>query len=249
MSARLDAAVVWAGPSRFDGSPIVAIVTGLGRRSKNRKTGPVAQLWIIRSDINPVRAIELRQDYAICGSCTLRGVLDVGRICYVNVPRCVLAIYRRYARGGYPDVDPAIVASLCRAQGQAMRLGAYGDPAALPLWVLRELTAGLRHTGYTHSWRYVRPEYAGVLMASVDTPAEYRMATAAGWRTFQTVLPGQLLPARVISCPASEEAGKRTTCARCTLCDGARPGDRRASIAIQSHGNGAVHYIALRKVG
>jgi hypothetical protein len=37
--------VLWEGPSRLDGSPIVAIATF---RTDNRKTGPMIQTWIIR---------------------------------------------------------------------------------------------------------------------------------------------------------------------------------------------------------
>lgn len=47
--------VLWEGPSRFTGVPIVAIVTGLGYwKSGNTKTGPMAQVWILRQDRPPM---------------------------------------------------------------------------------------------------------------------------------------------------------------------------------------------------
>src|SRR5213083_2227645 len=93
--------VVYSGLSRFDDKPIVAIVTGLRRQSKNVKTGPMAQLWILRADINPLEAINTRQDYSICGDCQLRGSYPDGRgrACYVAVKNAPLAVYRKYAKG------------------------------------------------------------------------------------------------------------------------------------------------------
>lgn len=58
---------------------------------------------------------------------------------------------------------------------------------------------------------------------------------ALGWRTFRTRL--QTEPARPdeIVCPASDEAGHRTTCEACNLCTGGARGAAR-SIVIQAHG-------------
>ena len=78
-------------------------------------------------------------------------------------------------------------------------------------------------------------------MASVDTIEEREEAKKAGWRTFRVaekftgediVLPGEIL------CPASEEAGKRTTCDKCGLCAGL---SRKAKdIMIPVHGSKAI---------
>ena len=37
-------AIIYRGPSMLDGSPIVAILTGIDKPSHNPKTGPMAQL-------------------------------------------------------------------------------------------------------------------------------------------------------------------------------------------------------------
>jgi hypothetical protein len=55
---------------------------------------------------------------------------------------------------------------------------------------------------------------------------------------------GALLP-REIPCPASEESGKRTTCAQCRLCSGARDNDVRKDIAIIVHGAGSNNFVSL----
>ncbi len=83
-------AIVWSGNSRIDGSPIMAIVTGLRTASANPKTGDMIQTWIIRSDMHPLEAIKSGSDYGICGSCIHRGSYDEfgnpidPRTCYVN---------------------------------------------------------------------------------------------------------------------------------------------------------------------
>lgn len=243
---KINSAIVWQGASRFDASPIVAIVTGLGRRSKNQKTGPMAQLWIMRSDVSPVEAVQTGSDYAICWSCVHRGTTST-RSCYVQVGKAPLAIWRAFRAGHYPTITPRDAADIARSRGLRMRLGAYGDPAALPTQILQELTIGLHWTGYTHAWA-ISPEYRPWLMASVDTPGDLAIARAAGWRTFRTRLASDDLHDREITCPASVEAGQRTTCSDCRLCAGTRPEDTRASIAILAHGSGTRNYIALRAV-
>lgn len=62
------------------------------------------------------------------------------------------------------------------------------------------------------------------------------MAKRLGWRTFRvkpTNSPDVL--AQEIVCPASEEAGKRTVCASCLLCNGNKQ-DGRKDISILAHG-------------
>lgn len=100
--------VFYQGPSLFDGRPIVAIAT---IKSKNAKTGPMIQTWILRSRISPIRAISNGGDESICGTCPKRGHMaggmQRGRECYVRVDHAPLAIYRAYRRGRYPRFNAA----------------------------------------------------------------------------------------------------------------------------------------------
>jgi len=57
MKLNRNGAIVYQGPSMIDGAPIVAIVTGLTRKSKNEKTGNMAQVFILRADMSPLQAI------------------------------------------------------------------------------------------------------------------------------------------------------------------------------------------------
>jgi len=97
--------IVYNGPSMLDGSPIVAIVT-IG--SKNAKTGAMAQLWIMRADMDPVTASRTGADEAVCGTCPHRGNptdLDHGqaaqRPCYVILAQAPLIVYKAFKRGIY----------------------------------------------------------------------------------------------------------------------------------------------------
>jgi hypothetical protein len=197
-------------------------------------------------------AIAFGLDSAICGDCKHRGDGDgKGRTCYVNVSKCVRSIYACFERGGYVDMTPDDVLTHLASRGMGIRIGAYGDGAALPLALLHKLTS-VYHTGYTHSWQ-TRDDLKSYLMASVDTPEEYAVAASRDWRTFRVRTANQALAPREIACPASDEmadaSGKhRTTCDRCKLCDGARTEDRRKSVAIVVHGIGVKTFIRLQAV-
>lgn len=234
--------ILYNGPSRIDGQPIVAIATGYDRPSKNAKTGEMVQVWILARDVNPVSAVVEGKDKSICGTCRHRGTLG-NRTCYVNVGKAPRNIWRKYQAGGYQDLTSNEPTKRqyheeleMFGQGRKIRLGAYGDPAAVPSSVWLSLTSlAIGWTGYTHLWK-LRPSLRGLLMASVDTIAEHQMAKRLGWRTFRvkpTNAPDVL--AQEIVCPASEEAGKRTVCASCLLCNGNK-NDGRKDISILAHG-------------
>jgi hypothetical protein len=147
-------------------------------------------------------------------------------------------------------LEPAAVAAHLAAHSLPIRFGAYGEPTALPVWILNDLAAaGVRWTGYTHQWHapFVGQLYQHLLMASVDSLSEHATATAQGWRTFRTRASEAPLLAGEIACPASAEMGHRTTCADCRLCDGARDNDRRKNLAIIVHGPTKVHYVTLTR--
>lgn len=224
-------AIVYRGPSELTGDPIVVAITGFASRSHNAKTGPMLQAWVLRADMPPTQAVDTGADEAICGACPLRSGSAAGRACYVVWWLGPQQVYRALDR--YDDVSP--VSLMPHLAGRRVRLGAYGDPAAVPIDVwepLVESAAGW--TGYTHQWRTCDPDYARFLMASVDSVDEQREAAAHGWRTFRLRRPGDQVAAHEVVCPASDEGGHRATCASCSLCQGA---ERQAkSIAILPHG-------------
>jgi len=225
--------IVYEGPSRLDRSKnVVAILTG---RSENRGTGPMLQLWILDPEESP-----LGDRTTICGSCPLQD----GR-CYVNWGQAPLSVWNKYKRGGYPVSKQISV----ETRGQKVRLGAAGEPAALPVRVLKALTKeATSWTGYTHAWKRF-PSLRRFLMASVETEAEAKEAWTKGWRTFRTTtldkgaarpswgVMGSTQDRLEITCP--KVFGKQ--CFDCGACNGSQDNtDRRASIVIPVHGNMAV---------
>ena len=237
---KVNGVVLYRGPSQLDGSPIVVIATGLAKASRNAKTGgDLVQTWIIREDVSPTEAVNTGLDAAVCGGCKHRGRIEdgrnVGRTCYVTVFQAPLSVYKAYQRGIYPTVTPAEARELFAGRG--VRVGAYGDPVAAPYALWAEWLADAAfHTGYTHQWALF-PEFAEIVMASCDTPAERAMAKVLGFRTFRVTAEDarQDRAEREVVCPASAEAGHKTACDACKACGG-NAAKAKADIVITVHG-------------
>ena len=244
----LNPALVYSGPSMLDGSHIIAVAIPA---SSNIKTGGMMQIFIMHAEVDPVTANRSGLDRAVCGDCALRGEPHYGptgyakrRGCYVNLVHGPLGIFRKYQRGGYARLFPAELTEY--GAGQNIRLGAYGDPAAVPLYVWDALTKEAKGwTGYTHQMDHVSMRgakgraFTDFCMVSADTLEEARGYWSEGVRTFRTVgSPSDVVPGEIL-CPATKEAGQRTTCEKCQLCSGSNITAR--NIAAVVHGAGAKH--------
>lgn len=233
--------VVYQGPSRLDGAPIVLVVT---LASHNEKTGPMAQAWVLRADMDPQCAIATGQDRSICGDCVHRSGGALERSCYVVTWFGPLNTWKAWQRGRYSAVSPQDAAELIA--GAEVRITAYGDPAAVPFRVWSALLAGCAGwTGYTHQWRTCDQRFSRILMASVESEHEADYAHRIGWRTFRARVASEPVRGDEIVCPASAEAGHRLTCQACQLCVGlTRPTAR--SVTILAHGQ-RTRWFASRK--
>ena len=225
-----NATVFYRGPSLLTGEPILAGLTGLSSPSKNSKTGPMVQAYILRSDKDPMAAVKDGSDSAICGDCKHRSGSNVGRSCYVVWWYAPNNAFRSFL--GMPIESVQNIGD--RLEGHQLRIASYGDPAAVPieLWqsLLRKVSGW---TGYTHHWKTCDVGFKDFLMASVDTESERQEASDKGWRTFRVRLASETLCDEVI-CPASDEGHHATTCHDCNLCRGT---SRQAkSVAIIVHG-------------
>mgnify|MGYP003142741794 CR=1 FL=1 len=259
-----NAVVLWRGPSQIDGGPIVVIATALRTKSSNEKTGAMVQTYILREDVDPVHAITMDLDRSICGDCPHRAQeplyidLPAGspeakgqprwktRSCYVNVGQGALGVWRAYKKGNSTLHSVEEIADFIGQRKLPVRLGTYGDPAAAPLWVWETLVAKApRHTGYTHQWKTCDPGYRRVVMASADSMEDMAEAMDRGYRTFRVARPGVEPEANEIRCPASEEAGKKTSCASCGLCAGSFEEARKQprTVMITVHGIGADAFV------
>ena len=232
--------IAYEGPSIIDGKPIVVIINKIDG-SKNAKTGAIVQSFIIRSDIDPVKALQTGADVSVCGQCEHRPVLarKSGKPpCYVQVAKSVLAVYGAYRRGRYVRADAATIAKAL--EGKIVRIGTYGDPFAAPVRMWSQITryaAGRR--GYTHQWDipgFDVDAWAPLVMASADTIDQAAKANLLGMRVFR-VSQGVDVQQGEAMCPASKEAGQRTTCAKCTLCAGTSIKARDIVIADHAAGH------------
>lgn len=233
----------YAGPSLLDGAPIIGIITGLrstkGLKSENPKTADLVQTWILRSDVAPHDALHSGEDASICGECPLRPYLAKGTgkpLCYATCSggrAAIVNLWRSYRMGNIPQVSPEEAAGVLA--GRKVRLGAYGDPAAIPFEVWETLLQGSGGSiGYTHQWRTCDARFAGLVMASVESVTLRDQAKHAGWRTFRVHEDDRKRSGEAV-CPGSKEAGKKLTCSECMACNGTQDG-RRGDIVIVAHG-------------
>jgi len=223
-------AIIYNGPSLLDGKPIVVIATYSNR---NTKTGKVVQTYILRSDINPLEASKTGQDFSICGSCPMRGEVTTdpkrkiakGRKCYVNLGQGVLIVFKSYKRGVYKEGSARDM-----GRDRFVRVGTYGDPAAVPSEVWDELLSECETwTAYTHQ----KPWRPDIAMQSADSYDEAKDHWAEGRRTFRVIVDlGDIDKSKETLCPASKEAGRRVQCTACKLCKGS---SNAKSIAIVEH--------------
>ena len=211
--------VLWSGKSLYDGERIMMVATGVFSQSENRKTGDVIQTYILRRDIPPILARRLGEDKSQCGRCRLRE----NSVCYVNLGRSISAVFRAFHDGRYKDFEEEDIKYF---KDRVIRLGTYGDPAFVDFSIIEKIAkVAKRVVGYTHAFSFCDQRLKKYCMASVDSikgyMAEYEKAKRLGWRTFRIreSLENELVENEIM-CPASEEAGKLTTCDHCGMCGG-----------------------------
>lgn len=229
-------AVIHRGPSRLDGQPIVVVAIWA---STNRKTGDMLQTYIMRSDLPPLEANKLGEDYSICGDCALRGTPTLDpekkqaeeRACYVVLGQGPTVVWKGLQRNAYPDkTKPHERREIGR--NRMVRIGTYGDGAAVDAQVWDDLLFdALGHNAYSHNggdpWLY---------MQSADTLPQAQAAWSSGFRTFRVVHDTSHLQPNEILCPSS----RGVQCVDCRLCGGSQV--KAKSIAIVVHGPGAKHF-------
>ena len=234
-------------------SSIDIAISGLDTPSANPKTGIMAQLWILVSGMTPKQAQRTGDDAAVCGGsqsqdgCIHRLINSTtgtdnpaDATCYVRTYQGPLAVHKVIK-----DQQPQVLDTRQRAMvaARGIRLGAYGDPAMVPLSLIKKLVSYARllrpfnHTGYTAQWNNSaipsqhRKALQAFCMASVASPDQATRAASQGWRYYRIrqrktdpILPTEIL------CP-NETIG--ITCSQCLLCDGNRSDrDKRKHVVI-----------------
>ena len=245
MTKRHNSYVIYDGPSQIDGNRVVAIVTCVIRPSKNPKVGAMLPVYILTANMDPVTAIHSGADRSICGDCDLRGRIvdgrNVERPCYVLVWQDPLSVWRGWERGSCGDISDDMDAVSRLGSDRSIRLGAYGDPCAVPLLVWRAfLSESTMHTAYSHQWRDKRfTAYRDICMASVSSAVDLYAARNRGWRTYRVRSDNDQVVRGESICPASAETNYATTCEQCGSCAGLTKNHRDKVIIV--HGAGAKH--------
>ena len=223
--------IVYQGPSVLN--PLEDIIAIATYNSANAKTGNMVQLWIFADgEHSPHDTAKLGLDESICGSCPHRHA--AGNTCYVDLSRAPNSIWNSYKKGNYPFFNAALHGK--HFTHRKIRLGAYGDPAAVPYSVQKELAdLCLSHTGYTHQANHKNfdSRIAKLCMISVDTPRQALKYQEQGFRTFRVALQEDELLANELQCLNTTQ--EQLQCIDCGLCDGSNRDN--SSIAIAVHGS------------
>lgn len=228
--------IIYRGPSMLDGSPIVVVAIV---KSSNSKTGDMVQTHIL-PDVKGLTLSDMNRtglDAGICGACPHKGTPNnnpkgnaTGRTCYVNLGQGPGSVLRKIqGLNPYPDVSADVERIAYIGKGRMVRIGTYGDGAAVPDYVWQSLTRdSIGLTAYTHQGLSNAPYY----MVSADSEESAKIAHNAGRRTFR-VIPiadaGKPLLSNEILCPSS----RGVECKDCGLCDGRKIA---RSVAIVAHG-------------
>jgi hypothetical protein len=206
--------LLYDGPSQLTGARILVIATA---QNGNRKIGHMLQLWIVPA-ISPIAAVKSGADDAVCGDCRHRGDgHGAQRSCYVEYWRAVENIWQ--ARAKAIPMSPQAFA--VKHPGLQLRIGAYGDPVAVPVRIWRYLLSTADgFTAYTHAWR--RPQahaYQDFCMASVDTLPDKRkrppqVGAPSGCASVRKRCRPTRSPAPPARKPATGPSARAASCAR-----------------------------------
>jgi hypothetical protein len=217
--------ILWTGKSLLDGERIMLVATGVyGTGTKNKKTGSMVQTYVMRRDVHPMTARRMGDDKSICGDCKHREQST----CYVNLCHGPINVFKAFHDGSYKQFEES---DLELFKDKYVRVGSYGDPAAVPFEVWDKICSVSKgYTGYTHQWKICDSRLKSICMASVDSIEgylkEHELAKSMNWRTFRVFADDtgkniyDVRQENEFVCPASKEAGVKTDCQHCRACSG-----------------------------
>lgn len=184
-------------------------------------------------------------DSEICGDCPFAAnnkfnVAKIGK-CYthkvmqysgfVSMLKSISKEYESF--DNIPEIDENIHSAILKiCNRKYVRFGTYGEPTAIGIELISEITKLCKTwTGYTH--QYIRnPEYLNFFMASVHNSHQAAMVHKRfDGRSFIASKNGD---ENGVVCPASNEAGFKSTCSKCGLCSGMN-GKGKKDIKILEH--------------
>jgi hypothetical protein len=241
MEKNMPGKIIYDGKSLLDNkTPIIAVAVNGNKSAPNSKTGDMLQTYILTKDIDPRLANKTGQDFGICGNCPHRGIPSTdpkrataeNRGCYVRIDQGPLIVYKSFHKGKYPIATDQEIIEI--GSNRPVRLGTYGDPAAVPrnVWDLL-ISKSTGHTGYSHQSK-IKDSYSDICMHSVEDKKEAIAAWKDGKRTFRIIQSvDEIIKGKEVLCPASKEAGRKSVCELCKLCSGSEI--KKRSVAIVQH--------------
>jgi hypothetical protein len=179
-------------------------------------------------------------DGAVCFDCPF--AVSAGAklsACYthkMNQYSGFLSSVRSIGKGLQWDEIPEFSAEIANkitelSKGKYVRFGTYGEPSLIPLDLVSSICLVAKNwTGYTHQWGK-KSEYSPFFMASCHSEGQAKYAESKGWRSF---IAAKEAIEGTVNCPASAEAGFKSTCSKCGLCSGTN-GKGRKHIYIIEH--------------
>jgi len=177
-----------------------------------------------------------KADQAVCFDCPFsqnRGCYTAKANQYAGFLSSLRSIGKASKWDDIPEYSDSIAQRIVSmAKDRYVRLGTYGEPSLIPILLIAEICGQAKSwTGYTH--QYMRkPEYAPFLMASLHSDRQMTYAEKLGYRAF--IASKEKLGKPFVNCPASKEAGFKSTCSACGLCSGTL-GKGNKSVWILEH--------------
>ena len=212
------------------------VIVNFQFKTSNSKTGDLIQNYFIpEAWITSDKKLKDLDDRSVCFDC------DHGKsknkTCYVPKGQSGMGLaskingLRKRGLDNIPELSPELEADLLDAiEGRGVRFGSYGEPILLGEDLVQKISERADFwTGYTHQW-HKNPWAKKYFMASVETTLVDKAAQSMGWRTFYA---GEPTEGNHVTCPASKEAGNKTTCDNCKLCMGTT--SKAKSVKIKIH--------------
>lgn len=214
--------------------------------SQNKKLGLFSNIiGTYHFGIDQVLSADLTEDSASCLDCPLSYTSNGGKTggCYTHMGLQRLGLNvmlkrlsRELRQGKIKPFNSEVfndtfITPLKHVNIDLTRFGIFGEPVHLPIKIVKSLILlSKSYTAYSHQW--MKPQYQGYnkyFRASTHNVFETALANDMGWRVFNV---GAIDGA--VNCPASKEAGRKSTCAACSLCSGTE-GKGNKNVFILKH--------------
>jgi hypothetical protein len=212
------------------------VIVNFQFKTGNAKTGALIQNYIIPASwLESEAKISTLSDKAVCFDCPHSQ--EINASCYVRKGQSAMGLaskvrsLRKLGLENIPELSPESEADLLEAiAGKGIRFGSYGEPILLGEALINKISKKAKFwTGYTHQWH--KNNWAkNYFMASVESETISKAAQKSGFRTFFV---GETQSKEYVTCPASKEAGQKTTCDNCRLCMGTN--SKAKSVTILPH--------------